>query len=242
MKGIRARAVGEHKSVVQEMREGWNYVFSSPAIRWILILLAIVNLAGAPYSVLMPIVAGGILKGGPHTLGFLMAASGVGALISAISLAIRKTVIGLGKMIAISTVLFGASLVLLGVSHWVWLSMVVMLGAGFGLMQQMAASNTILQTIVEDNKRGRVMAFYTMAVLGITPFGSLLAGSFANRFGAPATLVYGGLICLGGGIWFARQLPELRRVIRPVYVQLGIIPELASGVQSASALPMPPQG
>ncbi len=154
-----------------------------------------------------------------------MGASGVGALLSAISLALRRTVIGLTKMIAISSGMFGAGLILFGVSRSVPLSMVVMMVTGFGMMQQMAASNTILQTIIHDAKRGRVMAFYTLAVVGVAPFGSLLAGVLAARFGAPSTLVLGGTICLLGSLWFSMRLPELRRVIRPIYVELGILPE-----------------
>jgi MFS family permease len=210
---------------IRELADGWKYVAESPAIRSILLLLGLVNMVGMPYSVLAPIMAGNVLQGDAHTLGFLMGASGVGALLSAISLALRTTVIGLTKMIAISSGMFGAGLILFGVSRSVPLSMVVMMVTGFGMMQQMAASNTILQTIIHDAKRGRVMAFYTLAVVGVAPFGSLLAGVLAARFGAPSTLVLGGTICLLGSLWFSMRLPELRRVIRPIYVELGILPE-----------------
>jgi MFS family permease len=158
-------------------------------------------------------------------LGFLMGASGVGALTSAISLALRRTVIGLGKMIAISSGMFGAGLILFGFSHSVPLSMLLMAICGFGMMQQMAASNTILQTIIADTKRGRVMAFYTLAVVGVSPFGNLLAGALAARFGVSATLIASGAICAAGSLWFTMNLPALRRVIRPIYVELGILPE-----------------
>ncbi len=210
---------------LRELADGWKYVVQSPAIRSILLLLGLVNMVGMPYSVLAPIMAGSVLHGDAHTLGFLMGASGVGALLSAISLAFRRTVIGLGKMIAISSGMFGAGLILFGLSRSVPLSMVVMMVTGFGLMQQMAASNTILQTIIHDAKRGRVMAFYTLAVVGVAPFGSLLAGVLAARFGAPSTLVLSGTICLLGSLWFSMRLPALRRVIRPIYVELGILPE-----------------
>ncbi len=210
---------------LRELADGWKYVIGSPAIRSILLLLGLVNMVGMPYSVLAPIVAGNVLHGDAHTLGFLMGASGVGALMSAISLAFRRTVIGLGKMIAISSGMFGAGLILFGVSRSMPLSMVVMMVTGFGMMQQMAASNTILQTIIHDSKRGRVMAFYTLAVVGVAPFGSLLAGALAARFGAPTTLVMSGSICLLASLWFSLSLPALRRVIRPIYVELGILPE-----------------
>ncbi|HTT65735.1 MAG TPA: MFS transporter [Bryobacteraceae bacterium] len=227
--------------VWQELHEGWRYVVDSVPIRSILSMLALMSLVGMPYTVLMPIVASDILHGGAHTLGFLMAASGVGALASAISLVMRKTVLGLGKMIAVSSALFGVSLAGLALSRWLWLSLLLMPLTGFGMMQQMAASNTILQTIVHDEKRGRVMAFYSVSLLGMAPFGSLVAGALAARFGAPATLASGGIFCVIGSIWFARRLPAIRELVRPIYRQLGILPELAMGVQQASALQTPPE-
>ncbi len=224
-----------------ELQEGWRYVAGSVPIRSILLMLALVSLVGMPYTVLMPIIASDVLHGGAHTLGFLMAASGIGAFASAVSLAVRKSIIGLGRMIFLSAGLFGAALIALALSRQVWLSMPLMALTGFGMMQQMAASNTILQTIVEDEKRGRVMAFYSMAFIGMAPFGSLLAGFLAARIGAPATLAYGGALCLISSFWFARQLPVIRRFIRPIYRQLGILPEIAAGVQQAAALQTPPE-
>ena len=160
-----------------------------------------------PYTVLMPLIAVDVLHGGAHTLGFLMGMSGVGALASAIGLTMRRSVIGLGKKIAISAALFGGGLVVLGLSHSLWLSLALMTITGFGMMQQMAASNTILQTIAADDKRGRVMAFYTLSILGMNPIGSLLAGSVAARIGVPATMVWAGAICLVSAGWFYRKLP-----------------------------------
>jgi MFS family permease len=237
----RVAARGAAKHVWGELTEGWRYVIESDAIRSILLQLALVSLIGIPYTVLMPIVAGTVLHGGPHTLGFLVGASGVGALISAISLALRRTVVGLGRMIPIASGVFGAGLIVLGVSRVFWISMAVMLFTGFGMMQQLAASNTILQTIISDDKRGRVMSFYTLAVLGISPIGSLLAGTFASKFGAPWTLAGGGVCCIAGAAWFARKLPALRLLIRPIYRRLGILPEVAAGLQSATALEVPPE-
>jgi MFS family permease len=221
---------------ISELREGWHYVIQSRAVYALLILLALVSLAGMPYAVLMPIFASQILHGGAHALGFLMGASGVGALAGAVTLAMRKTVLGLGRHIVISTGLFGAALIGFALSHTVWLSLLILPFAGFGMMQQMAASNTILQTIVEDEKRGRVMAYYSMAFQGMAPFGSPLAGAVTARIGAPATVIAGGCLCIAGAAWFASQLRSIRVLVRPIYVRLGILPELALGVQSASVL------
>jgi MFS family permease len=243
MMTIAARPVRERgREVLPELKEGWRYVTGSVAIRSILINLSVVSLFGMTYSVLMPIFAAQVLRGGAHTLGFLMAASGVGALLAAMSLAARRSVVGLGRRIAITTGLFGAALIGFAVSKAMWLSLLVLPVAGFGMMQTMASSNTILQTIVEDEKRGRVMAFYSMAFQGMAPFGSLLAGSLAARYGAPVTVVVSGAACVLGSIWFASRLPEIRKVVRPIYVRLGIIPEIALGVHSASALGEPPEG
>jgi MFS family permease len=217
------------KSAWQELTEGWKYVVESSAIRSILLLLALVSVVGMPYTVLMPVVAVDILHGGAHTLGFLVGMSGVGALASAIGLALRKTVIGLGKRIAISAGLFGVGLVFLGISKSLTISLLLMTITGFGMMQQMAASNTILQTIAADDKRGRVMSFYTLAILGMNPIGSLLAGAVAARIGVPATMIGAGTICLAGALWFYWKLPEIRAVIRPIYRELGILPEVAEG-------------
>ena len=227
--------------VLPELREGLAYVARSAPIRSILLLLATVSLVGMPYTVLMPIFASQILHGGPHTLGFLMAATGVGALGGAVYLASRETVLGLGRLIALMSALFGAGLIGFAYSRSLWLSLLLLLATGAGFMVQMAASNTILQTLVEDDKRGRVMSFYTMAFMGTAPFGSLFAGAVAHRIGAPATLALGGAGCLLAAAWFARLLPELRRSVRPIYVRMGILPEMAAGIQTATELSVPPE-
>ncbi len=229
------------KSMLGELRDGWVYVSGSPAIRALLLLLALVSLVGMPYTVLMPIFAGSILHGGAHTLGFLMGASGVGALAGAVHLASRKTVLGLGRVTAMSAAFFGAGLIAFSLSRWLWLSLPLMFLTGLGMMQQMAATNTILQTIVEEEKRGRVMSYYTMAFIGMAPFGSLIAGTVAAHIGAPKTLFISGICCVGGALWFASNLKEVRRVVRPIYAELGILPEVARGIQSASALQAPPE-
>jgi MFS family permease len=229
------------RRVWEQLREGWDYVSRAVSMRSILLLLALISLVGMPYTVLMPVFASEILHGGPHTLGFLMAATGIGALAGALSLAMRSTVLGLGRRIVEMSALFGASLIAFALSRYLWLSIAILPVTGFAMMQHMAASNTILQTIADDEKRGRVMAFYSTAFLGMAPFGSLLAGGVAARIGAPETLVIGGLACMAGSLWFRRELPSIRREIRPKYVELGIIPEIAAGVQSASALQTPPE-
>jgi MFS family permease len=189
-----------------------------------------------PYTVLMPIFAAKVLHGGPHTLGFLMGASGIGALFSAYQLATRRSVLGLGKVIPMTSALFGAALVGFALSHWLWLSLLLMLFTGYGMMQQMAASNTILQTIVDEDMRGRVMSFYAMAFAGTAPFGSLVAGFIAQRIGAPITLVIGGITCVVAAAWFYRQLPEIRSAVRPIYEKLGIVREIATGLQAADTV------
>ena len=220
-------------SMLVQLKEGWAYVSGFAPVRTILLLFAMVSLMGWPFTVLMPIFAGKILRGGPHTLGFLMGAVGIGALVSAISLALRKTVLGLGRMIPIFTAAFGAGLILFGMSRILSISLLLMLVCGFGMMQQMAASNTIIQTIVEDSKRGRVMSFYAMAFVGMAPFGSLLAGVLAHAIGAPRTVMLSGVCCVAGAAWFATQLQTIRKLIRPIYMDLGILPPVNAVIQDS---------
>jgi len=227
-------------NILQQIREGWNYAARFAPIRNILILLALVSLVGMPYTVLMPIFANEVLRGGPNTLGLLMAASGVGALIGAMFLAARKSVLGLGKFIPLMAAVFGAGLIAFSFTRVLWLSLILMIVTGLGFMVQMAVSNTVLQTIVDEDKRGRVMSFYTMAFMGTAPFGSLLAGSVADHIGAPHTLMFGGLGCIVGAIWFAQTLPALRRDVQPIYVKIGILPEVATGIQHSTELSVPP--
>ncbi len=211
-------------SMFAELKAGWTYVSEFLPIRTILLLFALVSLMGMPFVVLMPIFAKVVLHGGAHTLGFLMAAMGMGALVSALSLAARRNVRGLVRMIPIAAAVFGLGLIGFGLSHWFWLSMVMVFIAGMGMMQGMAASNTVIQTIVTDDKRGRVMSYYTMAFMGMAPFGSLLAGTMAHNFSAPLTVMMNGAVVLLGAAWFATRLPALRRQIRPIYREMGIIP------------------
>jgi MFS family permease len=218
------QAFRPRREVKHELKEGWQYVKGSLPIRSILVNLGLVSMFGFPYSVLMPIFAAEVLHGGPNTLGFLMSAVGVGALVGTASLTLRKSIVGLGRRIVVATALSGAALIAFGFSHILWLSIVILPLVGFGLMQQMAPSNTILQTIVDDEKRGRVMSFYGMAFLGMVPFGSLLAGYLAARIGAPKTMMVNGAVCLIGSLWFARRLSAIRLIVRPIYVRMGILP------------------
>jgi MFS family permease len=225
-------------STFHEMKEGWSYVSGFLPIRTILTLFAVVSLMGMPFVVLMPVFAATVLHGGPHTLGFLMGAMGVGALASALSLAARRSVRGLIRMIPVAAAVFGLGLIGFGLSHVFWLSMVMVLVAGAGMMQGMAASNTIIQTLVDEDKRGRVMSYYTMAFMGMAPFGSLLAGTMAHMIpaarawlvrgpvltGAQWTVILNGLVVVLGALWFFSRLPSLRRVVRPIYQEMGILP------------------
>jgi MFS family permease len=226
-------------NILAQLREGWTYVLHSPPISKILLLLACVSLVGMPYTVLMPIFANDVLGGGPNTLGMLMAATGVGALVGAVFLAARKSVLGLGRFIPLASGIFGIGLIAFSFSRSLPLSLVLLVVTGLGFMVQMAVSNTIIQTIVEENKRGRVMSFYTMAFMGTAPFGSLVAGSLAERIGAPHTLLLGGFGCVIGALWFQRALPRLRQFVRPIYIEKGILPEVRAGIASASQATIP---
>lgn len=220
------------RDVLYELKEGFNYALGFAPIRSIILLLALVSLMGMPYQLLMPVFAKDILHGGPHTFGFLMAATGLGALLGALYLASLKSVLGLERTIALAAGLFGFGLVAFSFSTSILFSLLLLLATGFGMMVQMASSNTVLQSLVDDDKRGRVMSFYTMAFIGVMPFGSLLAGTLASMIGAPDTLLIGGVLCILGSILFAMRLPKWRRMARPVYVERGIIPEgmPASGI------------
>jgi len=215
---------GRPGGVLEELRAGFDYVSKFPPMRSALLLLALVSTMGMPYTVLMPAIASGPLHGGPHTLGFLMTASGLGALAGALYLASRSSVLGLGRAMVLATIAFGVGLATFSFSHVLWLSLLLLPIVGGGMMVETASTNTILQTIVEEQMRGRVMSFYTMAFLGTAPIGSLLAGVVADRIGAPMTILLGGLSCIAAGIWFALRLPSLRTMLRPIYVQKGILP------------------
>jgi len=209
--------------VLDELRAGLTYVSRSVPMRSALFLLALVATMGMPYTVLMPAIATDRLHGGAHTLGFLMTASGLGALAGALYLASRNSVLGLGRAMMLSTIAFGAGLIAFSQSRLLWVSLLLLPIVGGGMMVETASTNTILQTIVEERMRGRVMSFYTMAFLGTAPLGSLFAGLLAARIGAPMTILIGGVACIAAGIWFGLRLPSLRALLRPIYIQKGII-------------------
>jgi MFS family permease len=215
----------EPSPIINNLKEGYRYVFGFAPIRNIILFLALVSFMGMPYAVLMPVFARDILHGGPHTLGFLLAAAGIGALIGSAFLASRKSILGLGRLIVISSATFGAGLIAFSLSRFTPLSLCMMFLIGFGMIVHSASTNTILQTIVEEDKRGRVMSFYAMAFIGMAPFGSLLAGSLATKIGAPATLLLSGTACIVGSLLFLKQLPHMRRIARPIYLDKGIIRE-----------------
>ena len=210
-------------SMLDQLKEGWTYVSNFVPIRTILLLFAVISLMGMPFVVLMPVFAAQVLHGGPHTLGFLMGALGVGALTSALSLVLRKSVRGLLKMIPIAAAVFGTGLIAFGLSHVLWLSLLLMLFTGFGMMQGLTASNTIIQTLVPEDKRGRVMSYYTVAFVGMAPFGSLMAGGLAHAIGAPHTVIFSGVACIAGSLWFWSRIKVIRKDMRPIYEQLGIL-------------------
>jgi MFS family permease len=214
--------------ILDELRAGWRYVSASVPIRTALLLLAIVSTFGTPYTVLMPAIAAHELQGGPNTLGLLMAATGVGALAGGVYLAQRESVVGLGRVVLLGTLTFGGGLVAFSFAHTLWLAMALLAVTGFGFIAQMASTNTVVQTIVDEQLRGRVMSFYTMAFFGTVPIGSLLAGVVADAIGSAATVRLGGIVCIIAGLWFAARLPSLRQLVRPIYVERGILPAPAT--------------
>ncbi|MCC9137945.1 MFS transporter [Pontibacter silvestris] len=233
--------VVQERKVWQSLKEGFGYAFGFAPIRALISIVACLSLFGMPFSVLMPVFARDILHGGANTLGYLMGASGIGALTGAMFLAQRKTVVGLGKVMVFTMLLFGAGLVAFSFSEVLVMSLVCMLFSGFGMIVTMASCNTLLQTIVEDDKRGRVMSLYSMAFMGMAPFGSMLAGSVAEFIGVNYTLAACGLLCGLSIIPFAFNLGRLREMVNPIYERLGILPEIATGLQSASTLTTPPE-
>ena len=198
------------RSTLARIAEGFRFVWVNVPIRALLLLLAVVSVTGMPYTVLMPVFADRILHGGARALGLLMAASGSGALAGAFLLASRRGIRGLGRWVALAAAGFGASLILFSLSRSLWISIGLLVPAGFAMIVQMASSNTLVQSMVPDKLRGRVMSVYSMMFLGMAPFGSLLAGALAERFGAPTIVAAGGTVCIAAAALFGRRLPSLR--------------------------------
>ncbi len=213
----------EHPEFFKGMKEGVAYAYGFLPIRYIMLLLSLVSLVAMPYPVLMPVFAKQVLQGGPNTFGYLVTGAGVGALIGAIYLASRKNVLGLGRIIIIAALIFGAGLILVSFTRVLWLSLIFMAVTGFGMVVQLASSNTVLQTIADDDKRGRVMSFYVLSFMGLSPFGSLLAGGVANVVGVPLTLLGGGVITLVAAVVFAWKYSSVKDMVHKVYVDKGFV-------------------
>jgi MFS family permease len=205
-------------SPLEDIIEGFRWVSHTGPIRALLLLLGVVSLVGMPYTVLMPIFADRILHGGAKGLGILMGFTGVGALFGALTLAMRSGVKGLGRLVSICCAGFGISLIAFSFSKFFWLSAVLLIPVGFFIMLQMACSNTLIQAMVPDALRGRVMALYSMMFMGMAPFGALLGGALADRLGAPITVATGGAASIAAAIWFGKQLPVFRGEARQLII------------------------
>jgi MFS family permease len=236
MKNIPRQATGPKPRIVHELRKGFSYAYRFLPIRAVLASIALMSLLGMSFHVLLPVFAKEILNGGPHTLGFLMGAMGIGALAGAVTLASRRSAVGLEALIPAAGALFGAALAALSFSRAVPLSLAWMVLVGYGMMVFMVSSNTLLQTLVDEAMRGRVMSLYTMAFMGMTPLGSLLAGALAGRIGAPRAVALGGTACVLVAAAYARKLPAIRLAARPVFCERGLIPDLPRGIDSASEI------
>ena len=217
---------------LEKLREGFRFVRYTKPIRALLVLVAIVSFMALSYTVLMPIFADRILHGGVNAYGTLMGAVGVGAMFGALALAMRQELRGLGKIVAYSATGLGASLVLFSASHWYWLSFAILVVSGFTMMMQFTATNTLIQAMVPDQLRGRVMSIYSMMFLGMSPLGSLLAGALADHIGAPVTVAVGGLASCLGGLAFARKWPSMRGPARDLVAAQGMMAPAAKPEES----------
>jgi MFS family permease len=215
---IQRRAV----SPIEHIAEGFRFVRNTRPIAAILLLLGLVSLVGMPYTVLMPVFATKILHGNASTLGVLMGATGIGALMGALLLASRTEVRGLGRFVFISCAGFGSSLIIFSFSRWYALSVALLVPVGFCMMVQMASSNTLIQAMVPDSLRGRTMAVYSMMFMGMAPLGALIAGASAQRVGAPITVALGGAVAICGAVIFARHLPKIRVEARQLIIAQGM--------------------
>jgi MFS family permease len=236
----RRKIINHHTRIVSDIKDGFSYLYRSAPIRDLLIIISMIGLVGMSFPVLLPVFATSILHGDSHTFGFLVSSTGIGALIGTLFLAFRKTVLGLGRIIISTIFIFSIGLSAFSFSTNTVLSMILLVIIGFGMIVAIASCNTIMQTIVDEDKRGRVMSFYTMAFMGSAPLGSILVGILSTAIGAPHTVIIGGIIGLIVGTVFMLRLPLMRRRIRPIYSKMGIIPEVALGLQTANELRKPP--
>jgi MFS family permease len=223
MKVPKSFAEKKNESYIRKLKDGFKYAYDFKPIRYILLLLALISMMGMPFQVLMPYFAKDVFQGGPFVLGFLMAATGVGALAGAFYLAYRKSVLGLGKNLVYASLMFGAGLIVFALSQNFLLSVVVLAFTGFGMMVEITASNTLLQTLSDDDKRGRVMSFYTLAFMGTVPLGNLMTGVLSDLVGVTYTIILGGICCILGAAYFAFKLPVVRKYARPIYIRKEII-------------------
>jgi len=224
---IKPRKIDEKtRDLWRGIKDGFHYAFGFAPIRSILVLLGMVSLMGVSYQMLMPVFAKDIFLGGPRTFGFLIGTLGAGALSGALYLAARKSVAGLSRVIAFCTGTFGVGVMAFAFCRILLVSTALVFLTGFSIMVMMAASNTVLQTVADDDKRGRVMSFYSMTLIGMSPFGSLIAGGLASEIGAPGTVFIGGACCFIAAMIFSRQIPAFKAQVRPIYVQKGILPGL----------------
>jgi MFS family permease len=219
--------------LLAELREGFAHSFGFRPIRDLILTVSLMSLVAMSFPVLLPVFATRIFGGGSHTYGFLVAASGLGALAGTIFLAMRKSVLGLGRIIIAAMLLSGCGLIALSFSRVYAVSLLLLVVMGFGMIVTMASCNTMVQSIVDEDKRGRVMSLYIMAFMGAAPLGSLIAGSISSAVGPSLTALFGGVLCVAGSAVFALRLPALRSIVRPIYRKMGIIPEVAVGIQSA---------
>ncbi|MBN1498351.1 MAG: MFS transporter [Spirochaetes bacterium] len=236
-----SRPSAPRPGLFSELKEGLSYAFGFRPIRDLIATVATISLVAMSFPVLLPIFAGRVLGGGAHTYGFLVAATGAGALLGVAFLAMRRSVLGLGRIIRAAILIFGAGMVAFSFSRSALLSTGILVVVGFGMIATLASCNTMVQTLVDEDKRSRVMSLYVMAVMGTAPLGSVLAGSVSSAIGAPYTVRIGGVICILAGIVFALRLPSFRKSVRPIYQKMGIIREVAVGMQAADDLPGPPE-
>lgn len=224
MMNLKKRDHTAHKHPLKELKEGFRSAFGSVAIRYIIFLMAFISLTGSAVMVLLPVFAKEILHGSAQTFGLLTGAVGLGALTGALYMASRKTVRGLGTIIIAALMLYGTALIAASFTGIALVTMLFLVLCGAGTMLHTASSNTIIQTVTEDDVRGRVMSFFLLSFSAFGPLGSLIAGWLAGIFGVRIVLLCGGVSTLVAGIVFLAVLPEIRKHLKPVYIKKGIIP------------------
>lgn len=228
MRDLPVRVKSPPGHVLERLMEGLVYAFGFAPLRALLLLMSVISFMAMATGVLIPVFARDILQGGASTQGMLMGANGLGALGAALYLASRKSVLGLGTAIFFGATFYGVAQISFSCSSWLWLSMIVLMVSGFCMMLTMASINTLIQTITDEDKRGRVMSLYAVAFTGMAPVGSLFGGTLAAKWGAPSTVAICGTICIVAAIVFGTQLPRLRKLVRPIYEKAGILPRNAA--------------